>query len=311
VHPKFTKWRLRSIAAALFIAGAVVVGGSLQRAPAQAPDGGPAARQDFLGRIRDGVGSEVQFAKPGDTSSSVRDSVKSLATFIYQRAGVLLDDATLNRLSDLEARALAGSAKRVTPDQLAAILASVTQERMTTLTDKEIEQAVETMRGFNSPDLPIPFIRGRATVKMRASEEGSLTPEQTIAQALAFRLNPLVPSLVQPMAARSSSAVQERLQYLGEAMPDNFGLAATGLMPTQAVLVGYSVASDDLLADSAAHLRQRLCLVQQDIIEFTGEAYPSPQGHRAYGSNGYLFSTPLDILLDKTTVNRFLDRIEK
>ena len=50
---------------------------------------------------------------------------------------------------------------------------------------------------------------------------------------------------------------------------------------------------------------------RESLSKLTGQPYPAPDGHYAYGVNGYLFSSPLDLLLDERTLNSLLDRLEK
>jgi len=50
---------------------------------------------------------------------------------------------------------------------------------------------------------------------------------------------------------------------------------------------------------------------RKSMTKTLGQPFPSPEGHRAYGVNGYDFSSPLDLFFDEQTVNRFLDRVEK
>jgi hypothetical protein len=50
---------------------------------------------------------------------------------------------------------------------------------------------------------------------------------------------------------------------------------------------------------------------REAMTEDPGHPFPSPDGHRAYGVNGYLFSSPLDLMFDEQTVNHLLDSIEK
>jgi hypothetical protein len=52
-------------------------------------------------------------------------------------------------------------------------------------------------------------------------------------------------------------------------------------------------------------------LKRDDWAEKLGRPFPSPEGHRAYGVNGYIFSSPLDLFFNEQAVNRLLDRIEK
>ncbi len=51
--------------------------------------------------------------------------------------------------------------------------------------------------------------------------------------------------------------------------------------------------------------------IQAGLTRVSGQNYPSPDGHTAYGVNGYLVSSPLDIVFDERTVNSILDRIEE
>lgn len=105
------------------------------------------------------------------------------------------------------------------------------------------------------------------------------------------------------------SEVTRRVTSLSDAIPENFGPA--GLTPIQAVLITYSVASDDPLMDSAINLHKRMRAIQLGFTRITGQAYASPDGHFAYGPNGYVFSTPIDLVLDDQTVNLLLNHIEE
>lgn len=87
--------------------------------------------------------------------------------------------------------------------------------------------------------------------------------------------------------------------------------ADAGLTPLQAFLFAYSLVSNDALDYSQANLRKYMEADQKDKTKTFGQPYPSPEGHRAYGVNGYRFSSPLDLFFDEPTVNRLLDRVEK
>jgi hypothetical protein len=290
-------------------AGAVVLAitsGALHHAAAQT-----SAPQEFSARLLDGVGTQVPFASSASGPETVRASVNLLATFLYRRSGVMLDDATQTRLADMEARTLAGLSPRVSSSLLAKILATVAQGRAMSLSDQEIDYAVETMRGFYAPDLPAMFRDGRSAVQFRASVEGSLSPDSMAAGMRALRMNPAGSTLLPLLNQKIADQVTQRLALLGAALPEKFSSTAYGLTPVQAVLVGYAIAADDHLGDSDANLRRRMYSMQAGIQRLIGAPYPSPDGHFAFGANGYFFSTPLNLVFDKVTVNRFLDGIQR
>jgi hypothetical protein len=301
------------VAALVALSGALVVGVILRRTAAVRYDQA-VAKQKFMASVRDGVGSEVSFARRGDNENGVRASVESAAHFMRQRSGVDLHGQTKTRLADMEGRTLNGTLRRITPDELSEVIAATAVERLAVSSDEEIGRAVETLRGFDAPDLPDSFRNGRAHVQLRASVVCNLTPEQLAAQMKAARdADPVTRTLIKVGVKRAASEeVQKRTKYLGEAVPEQFGTAAIdGVTPLQAVLIAYSVAGDDPLAYSAANLQKRLASMHDGIERLTGRHYPSPDGHLAYGQNGYIFSTPLDIVFDEQTVNLLLDNIEE
>lgn len=265
----------------------------------------------FYQRLHDGVGREVTFTRPGDGADNVRASVNSLTRFIYARSGVRLSAQTKERLADMEARTLAGECRLLTTDELSDAVGSAAVERIATLTDEELNYAAECLRGFDAPDLPESVRRGHAKVRLRASRPGELTPGQLVEQAKAIRDAVGASRGLFLGAARNAAAAElkGRRVYLGEALPEQFGTPDAGLTPLQAVLLSYSVASDDALTDSESGLRTRMREVQEHLTRRTGQPYPSPDGHRAYGPNGYLFSTPLDLAFDDRAVGLLLDRI--
>jgi hypothetical protein len=108
----------------------------------------------------------------------------------------------------------------------------------------------------------------------------------------------------------AETQVGRPIGFLSAALPEQFGAAAQGLTPVQALLITYSVIADDPLMDSTPNLKKRMKALQERIERGEGH-YPSPDGHFAYGVNGYLYSTPLDLTLDEQTVNDILSRVEE
>lgn len=304
--------RGRFIALIIALACAVGIGVSIRRTNAIANDRNAELKENFKAAVRDGIGSEVQFAKPGDDANNVRASVESSVQFMRKRSGVDLRGQTKTRLADMEASVLAGTSRRITPDELSEIIAVTALERISAASDDEIGRAAETLKGFDAPDLPDSFRRGRMQVRLRASMANGLTPEQFISRVKAIRAaDPILKyTVLKPVAARmAANEIQSCTRNLSDAVPEQFGAASNGLTPLQAVLIAYSVVSEDRLTYSATNLQKRMEFLQEGITKTTGQPYPSPNGHLAYGPNGYLVSTPLDISFDEQTVNLLLNHI--
>src|SRR5205807_6420996 len=101
--------------------------------------------------------------------------------------------------------------------------------------------------------------------------------------------------------------VRGTAQGLAQAVPEQFGNlwdaangressgADAGFTPLQAFLVAYSLMSDDRLDYGHANLRKSMEAEQKYWAKELGQPFPSPDGQHAYGINGYLFSSPLDL----------------
>jgi hypothetical protein len=106
-------------------------------------------------------------------------------------------------------------------------------------------------------------------------------------------------------------AFQKRLGILSEGLPEQWGDAPSrGLSPVQAFLLSYSAVADDPLYRSRQGLEEVMKWAEQvNVKADSNHSYPAPAGRRPYGSSGYLFSAPLDLILDKQTCSHLLDRI--
>lgn len=301
--------RTRFILTALALLCATVIGVNLWRISAVNSNKEKEAKLKFHANVREGVGSEVKLAKPDDDEKNIRASINSLAHFISTRSGVKLSGHTKNRLAEMEATTLRGTTRRITADELTTVLAATATERVKTLSDAEIERAAVTLGGFDAPDLPAALHNGRQKVRLRASTHSDLTREEFVSQVKAVRNADEASSALFKGAARNvaSAEVKDRVEYLSEALPEQFSPAA-GFTPAQVVLIAYSVASDDYMTYSEANLRKRMKSAQQWYAKKLG-SYPNSDGHFAYGPNGYNFSTPLDLIFDETTLDILLDKI--
>jgi hypothetical protein len=298
------------LAAGIWRSGAVLVGKS-------------AADQQLLNhRIRKGIGSEVAFAAVGSDAGSIRASVNSVDQFIFKRSGAKLPGPTKNRLADMEARALDGAAPRLTITELANILTDVALERLHRLTDQEIAHVDKSLRGFHDPALPESFRRGRDRfIKLRAGSLRIMSSEKFTAQVKALRSQVGTP-IGEIFEGMTRNAVREslsrRASLFSAAVPEKFGSAwdvandreSSGVTPLQAVLFAYSVASEDLLCDSEETLGKYMRAIQISRSGSSEKTYPSPDGQSPYGDNGYIFSSPIDLVFDELTINSLLDQIE-
>jgi hypothetical protein len=278
------------------------------------------AKRQFHARIRDGVGREVQFASPGDPTGRIRASVDSVDNFIFKRSGVRFGGTTKNRLADMEQHTLNGETRRLSVSDLNDVLTSTAFARLATLKDDDILHVDDALRGFNAPDLPKAYSRGSVILPGHIV---AVSKEKFVSQVKAMRdqtSTPLGDVLRGAMHRAIEDNVQSRVSVLSEAVPEQFGGAwdvgnnregSVGMTPIQAVLIAYAVASQDLLCDSQANLSKRMKGIQEAFTARHGAQYPSAEGHFAFGVNGYLTSTPLDLEFDDQTINRMLDHIQE
>lgn len=316
--------RMSFLTVVLALASIAVLTASVWQSSATTDNDRAAARRRFHARVRDGIGREVLIPRRGNSSGQIRAAVNSVANFIDRRSGVRLSGAAKNRLAEMEERALNGTSRRLTANELSNVIAATAVERLASLSDQDLVHVENTLRGFNAPNLPRNFNRD---FKLPGGIVFLGTPsERNIARLRAVRdqLGTPAGDVFQGMTRRIvGERVQSRAQYLSESVPERFGnmwnviddeenrTADGGITPLQAILVAYSLVSDDHLSDSETSLNRRMRSTQESITEVSGEPYPNPSGHRAYGVNGYIFSSPLDLMLDEQTLNRLLDRIEE
>lgn len=306
------------------LACAAVTAAGIWHASAIRQDDKAEAKQKFHARVRDGVGREVKLPRHGDPPGQIRAAVNSVSNFIAKRSGVRLSAATLDRLAAMEEAAQRDAARRTTVNEFGNAVTATLLERLSGLSDQEITYIDGVLRGFNAPDMPKTFSRDfklpGGVVFIRRP------PEQTTGQLKAVRDqlgSPAGEVFGNMLRAQVKERVQGHARYLSEAVPEHFGgmwdvandresgAAGGGITPLHAVLVAYSLVSDDYLSDSDDRLAKRMDATQKQLTKALGKPFPAAAGHRPYGVNGYLFSSPLDLLFDERTVNRLLDRLEE
>ena len=284
---------------------------------------GTTDEEEFNQTVRDAL-AELNFSN-GNSPAAINAATNNLANFIYYRSGVQLSQTNKGSLSRNEYKSRTES-KRVTQAQLADIFTTVAFEKLVTLSDSDIDQMAETLRGFNSPDLLTNFPGFRKHVKLRANGEGTIDPTVFIAQlkdARASEINYQSQMAANPKTARAvfartalcgrlNTEITARSNYLAAASPDFFnGAANNDLTPEQSMLLTYSIITDDPLAGNRTELQSKMNEMQQVVTKYTKHPYPSSLNHRAYGVNGYIYSTPTNLLFDDAFVTRVLNLIKE
>jgi hypothetical protein len=261
----------------------------------------PADRQTLQERIRRGVGGEVRFGAAGDSDDNIDASVETLAQFIRRRSNMEMSEATRKELQKAEKDTLQGRRPRISLDALTDSLTAVAADRARTISDKEIDRAVDMFP--TTPD-------GQVTLRL-GDKSASVPKEELLRQVKSSRK--AAPrdgsSLESAMRPFFDEEVKARADSLSEAMPEQFGrLRTEGATPAQAVLISYSVASADPLADSEADIARRT--VQDRINARLTRSDAKAQRLNSptpYGRSGSTYASPASLLFGRATVKRLLN----
>lgn len=288
-----------ALAAAFVLAGSAAVWHA-SKLPVEASSS--KEKQQLQERLRRGVGSEVRFASAAAHPRQIDEAVRSTDEFIFWRSGLRMSDETKKRLAKAESDVLKGKVQPITLGELTDSLTTAVVDRLATMTDEEIEHAAEVSSDVNGE------IRSRADGRW-----GVLTKKELIEQAKSGR----------EWSQRGDSALRaglhmmieeevgDRAVKLGAALPEQFGQAgARGVTPTQALLIAYSVAADDPLADSRGDIEQTI--VQKRIdARMTREQKKAQknQSGRPYGARGTIHPSAPQFFL-KDGVDKLLNRGE-
>ena len=273
---------------------------------------------------RDGLGREVTLALPGATPDQSRAAVTAVRRFVRGRSGLDMGDEIENRLAEMEAITLSAHARRISPDELTDLMTKTLLERVRRLKDEEITRAA-TLMGCKDCE-QVEALPDDVLVMLRASGEATVSAKAAINIIKRIRDQGVITSALLPMVslARTGVAMQvnRRLIAFSYSLPEQWSnVEREGLTPLQAYLVAYSVAADDPLWYSQSNLQSVMKHVEE-LRQPAGESsdslrHPSPSlnshlsQRNAYGDNGYIFPTPLSLILDKETTTHLLDHIEE
>jgi hypothetical protein len=253
-------------------------------------------------QLKHGVGEQVKLARRGDSAGEVRESVESVASFINRRSGLILSETVKERLASLELESLNHPGKRIGVEDLTGVITSTAAERLASLSDKEIARM--------AADMDTGFSGGNA-VSLRGNGRGSMSLKEfanALKDARAASRNQDA-GFQKSLGDAISGEVNSRAAELDENASSHFGgVRRHGLTPVQAMLLVYSVASDDPLAHSQETLEEQ---AQKAYSRIPGGFKNGRPLVRPYGPDGYRYATPLDIVLDEGTVGKLLDRMEE
>jgi hypothetical protein len=259
-----------------------------------------AGRARFIEQVRSVIEGEVKFAPRGASMEAVRETVGDLSGFIEHRSSARLSDQSQRRLTSLEHLVISGNAQPLSIEDVTRAVLSSMKEITSGLSDADILNLSEAYREKGN---------SRDAIILRSSGEGRMKTKEFISRLRSIRgsvqgdkeiLN------VVRMAVRAQ--VEDRAQYLSEAMPETFGsIVKVGMTPAQALLIIYSVASDDLMNFTAPELKGEVDSRRQPL---TGSDIPgATASEKAYGVGGSFYSTPLDVIFNDKVINKLLSHL--
>jgi hypothetical protein len=271
------------------------------------------AKNQYLSQLREGL-AEISFVPSGAGKGEVGASVDSAAAFIESRSGIVLTQELRSSIAEMEQQAMS-DVSSFTLSDVKETLTPWLGERLSTLSDDEFDHAIETLRGFNAPDLPGHPVGDRDWVHLRAS--ALIQVDRVIPQARKLREGLAAGDADTQVLVGGfiSSEVESKAMNLSHGLS---GISAEGIQagkhgdlrftPLQVVLIAYSVVSDDPLTRSQLNLRRAMKQKQASYVS-TADHYPSPESHQAYGVNGYLHSSPVDLFFGADQVRSLLERM--
>ncbi len=261
-------------------------------------------------KIRNGL-AEIKLPTKNDTAS-INDAPDRLSNFIRYRSGVELSESNKNILRAAEQNAWDNS-KRVDAAALTQIISDIAIERIPKTGDAEITALTDSLRGFDAPGLPADFQKSRSRlVKLRASGIVNMPADDFKLELTKLRDGGIQSRIAKNLIYVSlTNEVNRCVNTLRQADPKFFGGTQSRMTPAQALLVTYAVVADDALTNNQAELAQKMQDMQQLNSKVVQGDFPSSYGQKAFGDNGYLYSSPTSILLNDASVERLLTLIQE
>ena len=250
--------------------------------------------------------AQVEFPSTRSSEGEIKRSVESIDNFLYSRSNIRLSETVKTRLVDAERQVALGANSRLTSEQLIDVLTEVALKRLQSLTDDDIRKAKATYEKSYIVDGSYAGFTWKQIKVSPADFEKNL---RRLSERSKSNNRELRNSLQKLIAGNSrESGVNGQIQLYSRVMPEQFGaVMQAGISPTQALLIAYAITSDDPIHIPRNTLENEMAQAHKNI---GGQRYPEPNGSCPFGTNGYLFATPLDLFFNDQTIGSMLDAIQ-
>jgi hypothetical protein len=264
--------------------------------------------EEYKQKVQNALG-EISFAS-SDSFSEVSAATDDLSDFMLYRAGIQLNQSNKNLLNSVE-QDFWGNSKRISEYALTEIITELAIQQIPQLSNSEIASITESFRGFTAPGIPTAYAQGRDYTRMRASGRGRMLASNFSTELTSLRDGEIDGKIAQNLIRLAVAAeVGSKIKVIRDAEPNFFGGTDSEMTPIQALFVTYAVVTDDQLLYDQAGLFQDLQSLHQGLQQVTGQSFPSPQGYKAYGDNGYSFSSPASIVMSDANVASLITLIQ-
>lgn len=296
--PCLTRCALACVAVMLSCVSFTAVGQNAQ------PDAG---RIRFREQVRRVVEGEIRFAPNGASAEAVRESIESLSGFVERRSSARLSEGSQLKLTSMEQAVGSGNTRLVSIEDVTQAVTTSIMEIAAGLSDAQIINLAEAYRDKGD---------SRGAIILRSSGEGYMKTKDFISRLKSLRsLGQRDKNLLKVVRNAVRSQVQDRAQYLSEAMPETFGgVLKIGMTPVQAFLIIYSVASDDLMNFTVPELMADIESRRQGSTS-SGMSTPATTAAtatvpgKAYGTGGSFYATPFDVIFNDEVIGKLLNRL--
>jgi hypothetical protein len=250
--------------------------------------------------------AQVEFPSTRSSEGEIKSSVESLDNFLYARSNIRLSEAVKMRLVAAEQQVALGANSRLTAEQLIDVLTDVAFKRLQSLTEDDIRRAKATYEKSYIVDGSYAGFTWKQIKVSPADFEKNL---RRLSERSKSNNRELQNTLQKLIAGNSpESGVNGQIQLYARVLPEQFGaVMQAGISPTQALLIAYAIVSDDPIHVAQTALESEMTQAHKNI---DGQRYPEPNGSRPFGTNGYLFATPLDLIFNAKTIGSMLDAIQ-
>ncbi len=303
----FSKALLVLLAVA-FVSAAVMFTGNKNGSVVQKNVSAADARENHKARVKQGLG-EIKFSS-SSSENKIAASVKSLSKFMEDRSGTILSPNAQQTLVFQEQGFRSNKSKGISLSDLGELVYETVLERASKWNEQETASAIESWKGFDHPDLPESYKKGRSAIKLRASGKFIRIDQLSSFLSALKRGNGEIPEFYLSFVKREIiERTENKYKFLSELMPEQFPPSEQNVSPFNSMLLAYSIIADDSLAGSMDNLNREMNSVSEWSKKEYGK-YPSPNGFKAYGPNGYKYSSPTDILFDDNGINIFLNGLQ-